>query len=104
MISFGGKSGPGQQPANWYPDPHRRAELRYWDGAQWTSFVSVGGTSYDERAGGPGVVGPPPATPLPIPAMTKAPWQPGKGFFIGFAVMFVIVLVFLGLSFMRLAG
>ena len=24
------------QPANWYPDPHGQARLRYWDGTQWT--------------------------------------------------------------------
>ena len=23
-------------PANWYPDPHDPAQLRYWDGIQWT--------------------------------------------------------------------
>jgi hypothetical protein len=27
-------------PAGWHPDPHRRHELRYWDGAQWTAHVS----------------------------------------------------------------
>lgn len=30
-------------PANWYPDPHGRFELRYWDGAAWTDHVSSGG-------------------------------------------------------------
>ena len=23
-------------PPNWYPDPHDRAQLRWWDGTQWT--------------------------------------------------------------------
>jgi len=27
----------------WYPDPHARHELRYWDGASWTNQVSDGG-------------------------------------------------------------
>ena len=28
-------------PANWYPDPAGRFELRYWDGATWTDhFVA----------------------------------------------------------------
>lgn len=27
-------------PANWYPDPTQRHELRYWDGAAWTAHVS----------------------------------------------------------------
>lgn len=27
-------------PANWYPDPTQRHELRYWDGNAWTAHVS----------------------------------------------------------------
>jgi uncharacterized protein YxjI len=27
-------------PANWYPDPMTRHELRYWDGSNWTEHVS----------------------------------------------------------------
>lgn len=27
-------------PANWYPDPHGVARLRYWDGRQWTSHTA----------------------------------------------------------------
>jgi uncharacterized protein YxjI len=30
-------------PAGWFPDPTGRYEVRYWDGAAWTSHVSVGG-------------------------------------------------------------
>jgi uncharacterized protein YxjI len=30
-------------PANWYPDPNGRAELRYWDGKKWTDHVSTAG-------------------------------------------------------------
>ncbi|MFJ9389439.1 AIM24 family protein [Nocardioides sp. NPDC101246] len=29
--------------ANWYPDPTGQAELRYYDGSQWTEHVSTGG-------------------------------------------------------------
>ena len=29
--------------AGWHPDPFRRFELRYWDGAQWTEHVSTKG-------------------------------------------------------------
>lgn len=32
-----------QHPAGWYPDPLGRAELRYFDGAQWTEHVSTNG-------------------------------------------------------------
>ncbi len=31
--------------ANWYPDPTRRHELRYWDGERWTEHVSDSGTT-----------------------------------------------------------
>ncbi len=34
----------------WAKDPHSRAELRYWDGANWTSHVSSGGRQWDELA------------------------------------------------------
>jgi uncharacterized protein YxjI len=30
-------------PADWYPDPSGRHELRYYDGNQWTEHVSSGG-------------------------------------------------------------
>lgn len=30
-------------PANWYPDPTSRHELRYWDGDRWTDHVSDAG-------------------------------------------------------------
>jgi uncharacterized protein YxjI len=34
---------PQQTPADWYPDPIGRHELRYWDGTQWTEHVSSHG-------------------------------------------------------------
>lgn len=27
-------------PADWYPDPHGKARLRYWDGSAWTDHVA----------------------------------------------------------------
>ena len=30
-------------PADWYPDPYGRSELRYWDGVAWTDHVSSNG-------------------------------------------------------------
>jgi hypothetical protein len=35
-------------PAGWYPDPSGRFELRYWDGTQWTEYVSRGGQQYTD--------------------------------------------------------
>jgi hypothetical protein len=32
-----------RNPAGWYPDPTRRFEQRYWDGAAWTDNVARGG-------------------------------------------------------------
>jgi uncharacterized protein YxjI len=32
-------------PANWYPDPTNRHELRYWDGTAWTDHVSDNGVA-----------------------------------------------------------
>ena len=31
---------PGGQRADWYPDPHGQARLRYWDGQRWTDHTS----------------------------------------------------------------
>jgi uncharacterized protein YxjI len=43
----------GQAPANWYPDPFDRHELRYWDGGQWTQQVaSRGRQEIDPPVGG----------------------------------------------------
>ena len=32
-------------PANWYPDPTSRHQLRYWDGRAWTDHVSDNGVA-----------------------------------------------------------
>jgi uncharacterized RDD family membrane protein YckC len=31
----------GGQKADWYPDPHGQARLRYWDGERWTEHTSA---------------------------------------------------------------
>ncbi|MEN6429681.1 MAG: DUF805 domain-containing protein [Coriobacteriales bacterium] len=38
-----GAAGAAITPAGWYADPAGRHQLRYWDGARWTSSVSDGG-------------------------------------------------------------
>lgn len=30
-----------EQKADWYPDPHGQARLRYWDGQRWTDHTSA---------------------------------------------------------------
>ena len=46
-------------PANWYPDPNGRHELRYWDGNAWTDHVSDQGVQSTD-----------PVTPVP-PEQTR---------------------------------
>ena len=35
--------------AAWYPDPSKRFELRYWDGAEWTEHVARGGQQFTDQ-------------------------------------------------------
>lgn len=50
------ETGSPQPPADWYPDPFGRHELRYWDGAQWSEHVSSHGRqSVDAPVGGSAV-------------------------------------------------
>ncbi len=47
---------PTVSPPAWHPDPSGRFHYRWWDGSQWTSYVSVNGqqlidTSPDQRIG-----------------------------------------------------
>ncbi len=36
-------------PANWYPDPSKRYELRYWNGSAWTEHVATGGVQSTDQ-------------------------------------------------------
>ena len=36
-------------PAAWYPDPSKRFELHYWDGAEWTEHVARGGQQFTDQ-------------------------------------------------------
>ena len=61
----------GAHPANWYPDPAGRHELRYYDGAQWTDHVSSGGRqSVDPLT--------PSAPPVSVTATDKVQQQVAK--------------------------
>lgn len=71
---------PVAAPAAWHPDPHGRATLRWWDGVQWTSMVTIDGRSFDERLadGGP-TAGPGAALSRPdqFPGQPLAETDPG---------------------------
>jgi uncharacterized protein YxjI len=47
--------GGGYAP-NWYPDPHGRHELRYYDGTRWTDHVSSHGRQSIDPVQGPGLI------------------------------------------------
>lgn len=49
-IGLGAANSGQAQPA-WYPDPFRRAELRWFDGRQWTSSVMRGGARAHDLPG-----------------------------------------------------
>jgi hypothetical protein len=51
-------------PANWYPDPRGEAELRYWDGSQWTEHTHSG-QPQAAPASPPPAQAPPPQAPAP---------------------------------------
>jgi hypothetical protein len=54
-------------PPNWYPDPRGEAELRYWDGNQWTEHTHSG-QPQAAPAQPPPAQAPPPQTPAPTGA------------------------------------
>jgi uncharacterized protein YxjI len=51
----------GPTPANWYPDPTGRHQLRYFDGAGWTAHVSSNGNQSTD-----------PIDPGPVPSATQS--------------------------------
>ncbi|MCR8672074.1 DUF2510 domain-containing protein, partial [Agrococcus sp. HG114] len=44
-------AGPGRVPADWYVDPFRRADARWFDGREWTSSVLRAGTRAHDQPG-----------------------------------------------------
>jgi hypothetical protein len=64
----------GNPPANWYPDPKGEAELRYWDGTQWTEHTHSSQTvAQPAPAAPPPSAAPPPQSPPPAAADATAP-------------------------------
>ena len=72
----------GNPLSGWYPDPEGRPELRWWDGAAWTS-------QFQEAPSGqflaPPVFGPPTIAPPPnvfgYPALEAVPQAPPTGWY-----------------------
>ena len=62
----------GNPPANWYPDPKGEAELRYWDGSQWTEHTHSGQTAAQPAPAAPPSSSAPPPTQAPPPAAGQA--------------------------------
>jgi hypothetical protein len=54
----------------WAPDPHRRHQMRWWNGAAWTDEVSDGGVLFQDPLG---------AAPAPPAAPVPGWYQPGPG-------------------------
>jgi hypothetical protein len=52
----------------WHPDPYRRSEHRWWDGARWTDQISAGGVAGIDPKGADHV--PPDRSLLELPALT----------------------------------
>lgn len=67
-------------PANWYPDPAKRFELRYWDGSTWTEHVSTAGAMASDPLDldkVSGQVGPDPSGDTEMPSRPSQA-DPGK--------------------------
>jgi Domain of unknown function (DUF4328)/Protein of unknown function (DUF2510) len=67
------QSAGNQPPANWYPDPHNPAYVRYWDGAAWT------GLRHPAAAG-----------TVPIPGSLRAPARVVAVLLVVFAALTII--------------
>ncbi len=52
-------------PPAWLADPTGRHQMRYWDGVQWTDYVSDAGAQSTDPVGSPATAAPAPA---PAPA------------------------------------
>ena len=72
--------------AGWYPDPSGRHPRRYWDGSDWSAYVSDGSTTTTD-----------PTPPLTAPPLVVVPPQRGgrgkKVIFRVFAVLVAIGIV-----------
>ena len=49
LVTSAATTSSAAAPAAWYPDPSKRFELRYWDGAEWTEHVARGGQQFTDQ-------------------------------------------------------
>lgn len=70
---------PGIQSSGWYPDPSRRHQHRYWDGAAWTAHVADGGVAGIDEPNRPAPPVSPPVAPPPPSAYGATPSGYGPG-------------------------
>lgn len=93
-----------QQPNGWYTDPTSRYQYRYWNGTQWTTEVSSGGSALTDPNGmDPDAINTPPApgtaAPTPPPSATQPSVQVTQksgsaiGTIIGIALGVIAVIV-----------
>jgi hypothetical protein len=86
-----------QQPGGWYTDPTGRYTYRYWNGTQWTTEVSSGGSALTDPNGmETNMVNTPPApgtaAPTPPPSSTQPNVQVTQKSGGGFGTMVGVIL------------
>jgi hypothetical protein len=76
-----GTAAPAAVTPGWYPDPYRRYDQRYWDGATWTQHASRGGQQFlDSPTPVAQTAGPQPFaqhSTVPQPVASIAKWDTG---------------------------
>jgi Domain of unknown function (DUF4328)/Protein of unknown function (DUF2510) len=77
-------------PANWYPDPSGRHQLRYWDGARWTENVSDAGVVGRDQLP---PVAPTGVAPAPGGWVQQQPAQPLKGLATALTILLGLTMV-----------
>jgi hypothetical protein len=92
----------------WFPDPHRRYELRYYNGLRWTADVSVHGQRYVDPRGAEATAIPPriaPAEPGPTPtAPGSVPPLPRSSAALASMVLGIVAISLAWLPFLVVIG